>query len=342
MSSEAGNPDNGGPHKQYFCHQCEQHVGIVPPPSPTAELVCPNCHGEFLEESETHHSNPNPNPFSTTNNSTYPGFPLIFTSSSNSPGAAVSFSLSSRPDGGNGDLSAIFHRFINNLRASGQNVQYLGDRGMNLPDYFVGPSLEQLIQQLVENDPNRYGTPPASKSSVEGLPDIKITEEMLASDSSQCAVCKDSFELNEEGKQMPCNHIYHKECIMPWLVLHNSCPVCRYELPTDDPDYENRKTGQMNVNSNGNGGNSNLVLRTGDGSRENRDNNNNYYYPQAPVEMRVGPMLFRGSGSLAETSNIGGSGAGSSDGWNHNSSHSNNGAPNTGSGGWMAGEEDLD
>ncbi|CAN1237993.1 hypothetical protein LINGRAPRIM_LOCUS2015 [Linum grandiflorum] len=44
----------------------------------------------------------------------------------------------------------------------------LGGGGFRLP-VNVGDYFEQLIQQLAENDPNRYETPPASKSAIDAL-----------------------------------------------------------------------------------------------------------------------------------------------------------------------------
>ncbi|CAF1705179.1 unnamed protein product [Brassica napus] len=151
------------------------------------------------------------------------------------------------------DPVSFLQNHLQHLRSSGTHVQFVIENHPsdpsnripgNLGDYFFGPGLEQLIQQLAENDPNRYGTPPASKSAVDGLPTVKVTKDMLRSEMNQCAVCMDEFEDGGDVKQMPCKHVFHQDCLMPWLELHNSCPVCRFELPTDDPEYESRVQGR--------------------------------------------------------------------------------------------------
>lgn len=171
------------------------------------------------------------------------------------------------------DPFLFLQNHLQGLSADGTNVQFEihhpSEPGFRLPanfgDYFLGPGLEQLIQQLAENDPNRYGTPPASKEAVEKLPVVTVDDELLNSEMNQCAVCQDEFEKGTQVKQMPCKHVYHDDCLLPWLQLHNSCPVCRYELPTDDSDYENRASG------NGNDGDGSRSRGGGGGGDSNSD-----------------------------------------------------------------------
>ena len=35
----------------------------------------------------------------------------------------------------------------------------------------------------------------------------------------QCSVCMEDLKLAEEVRQLPCNHLYHHDCIVPWLEL---------------------------------------------------------------------------------------------------------------------------
>ncbi|KAL9372257.1 hypothetical protein Peur_034501 [Populus x canadensis] len=346
MSSTGG----VGVPQLYFCYQCDRTVTITP--SPTSDLSCPNCQEGFLEEDES--PNPSSNPVDSGLGpailldefaSIFGGMAPTPRSSNNSTttNSSSASPLFQDPDGFN--PFAFLQNYLQTMRAGGANIQFViennsGMGGMdttgfrlpaNLGDYFIGPGLEQLIQQLAENDPNRYGTPPASKSAVENLPDIKVTKELLESDSSQCAVCKDSFELGEEAKQIPCKHIYHKDCITPWLELHNSCPVCRYELPTDDPDYEQRKgNGNDGGYQNAGGGNS------GGGSFSDGDNSDGN--AQTPRDRRF-RIAFQWPFSSGSGRSVGSSAGASNSGSGNNNDEDSRGNTNLGS---ETREEDLD
>ncbi|NWI15904.1 RN115 ligase, partial [Crypturellus soui] len=50
----------------------------------------------------------------------------------------------------------------------------------------------------------------------------------------ECPVCKEDYALAEQVRQLPCNHFFHSSCIVPWLELHDTCPVCRKSLSGED------------------------------------------------------------------------------------------------------------
>ncbi|KAJ8763210.1 hypothetical protein K2173_025595 [Erythroxylum novogranatense] len=115
------------------------------------------------------------------------------------------------------------------MNRSGNPTQSLAS---SFADYLFGPGLELLLRHLSENDPNRYGTPPAQKEAVIAMPNVTIEENL------QCPVCLEEFVVGDEAKEMPCKHKFHGECILPWLELHSSCPVCRFQMPSDDSKTE--------------------------------------------------------------------------------------------------------
>lgn len=109
----------------------------------------------------------------------------------------------------------------------------------NPGDYVDAADYEALLLTMAESDGSgRRGAPPAAKSAVESLPIVEIVSEDQA---LVCAICKDMVGVGNMAKKLPCGHQYHGDCIVPWLGSRNSCPVCRFELPTDDQEYEEEK-----------------------------------------------------------------------------------------------------
>ncbi|KAI3912880.1 hypothetical protein MKW98_012822 [Papaver atlanticum] len=104
----------------------------------------------------------------------------------------------------------------------------------------LNQSVEALLQSL-RSRPLR--APPASKEVVANLPTITVTEETLMKlgIDTECAVCNENLVIDDKMQELPCKHLFHPLCLMPWLDKHNSCPVCRHELPTDNEAYERWK-----------------------------------------------------------------------------------------------------
>jgi len=74
---------------------------------------------------------------------------------------------------------------------------------------------------------------PASREDIEQLPTVAITSEHKG---FHCSICVEDFREEENVLKLPCDHLFHKKCIVPWSELHNSCPVCRRLIsePSDD------------------------------------------------------------------------------------------------------------
>lgn len=79
------------------------------------------------------------------------------------------------------------------------------------------------------------GPPPASKASIEAMGTVEVGEGELSEE--ECSVCLDGFRSSGGVvKEMPCRHRFHGGCIEKWLVMHGSCPLCRYQMPVEEEE----------------------------------------------------------------------------------------------------------
>ena len=100
------------------------------------------------------------------------------------------------------------------------------------------------IERVMSESSELFQTVPAIKSSIEALKKVKVDDHKsldIATTVAQCTICfeklffenNDKFDPNrDEVVQMPCSHLYHKDCIVQWLQTSHMCPLCRYAMPT--------------------------------------------------------------------------------------------------------------
>ena len=53
-----------------------------------------------------------------------------------------------------------------------------------------------------------------------------------------CTVCLQEMLADEMAVRLPCQHLFHEQCVRTWLGKQHTCPTCRKELPTPKREGE--------------------------------------------------------------------------------------------------------
>lgn len=96
------------------------------------------------------------------------------------------------------------------------------------------------------NGSNNNKPPPASKQAIDSLNMVRVTaDDLLEETNKECLICLMEQEVGTLACKLPCGHLFHKACVKEWLVKQCTCPVCRYEIGTDDSNYEHKRKAKM-------------------------------------------------------------------------------------------------
>lgn len=55
-------------------------------------------------------------------------------------------------------------------------------------------------------------------------------ERALSGEDSVCCICLAKYAHNDELRELPCTHLFHKECVDKWLKINALCPLCKNEV----------------------------------------------------------------------------------------------------------------
>eukprot|EP01059_Diplonema_ambulator_P016034 TRINITY_DN27301_c0_g1_i1.p1 TRINITY_DN27301_c0_g1~~TRINITY_DN27301_c0_g1_i1.p1 ORF type:complete len:321 (+),score=15.22 TRINITY_DN27301_c0_g1_i1:2-964(+) len=138
---------------------------------------------------------------------------------------------------GNSTRDVTWNMRIDTFFSSGLAVleQLIALRGRLRALSTVRGTLNDLLlehaMQLSLQEAKEQGPPPVTEEDWQNLKVITVSKYHLRDGSNEsCCICKEDYVVDQKAVQLPCGHIYCKDCIKEWLEVHRTCPMCREEV----------------------------------------------------------------------------------------------------------------
>jgi hypothetical protein len=190
------------PVKSFYCHTCRSSSLID-----VSDLRCPKCQSDFLEESRL--------PAEPVDD-----YPRLPESSYSSDSDSV---MSDAPENAPPDrpVHSLLSLFLMQHRRAPFERPFLNldqNDEENGEIFHLG-----LFGRLLNGSRERRRHLPTSEETIQGIEKVCVEREWEV----ECKICGERFEEGEEAKRILCEHLFHENCLVPWLRIKNSCPVCR-------------------------------------------------------------------------------------------------------------------
>ncbi|KFV68164.1 E3 ubiquitin-protein ligase RNF128, partial [Dryobates pubescens] len=97
--------------------------------------------------------------------------------------------------------------------------------------YFIFYSARRLRIARAQSK-NQRQLKARAKKAIEQLQlrTLKQGDKETGPDGDTCVVCIELYKPNEVVRILTCNHLFHKNCIDPWLLEHRTCPMCKCDI----------------------------------------------------------------------------------------------------------------
>ncbi|XP_019194577.1 PREDICTED: uncharacterized protein LOC109188383 [Ipomoea nil] len=156
------------------------------------------------------------------------------------------------------ETNNVWHRNIPNLRFMPED----GVTMLEIPGYYngIGDSADQHSDMRMDIDHMSYEELLALGEQI-GSVTTGLSEEFITShlktkpftssktspvskgaecsdqNTDFCVICQNDYKDQESIGTVECGHAYHVDCIKKWLVVKNSCPICKSTaMPTEQKD----------------------------------------------------------------------------------------------------------
>lgn len=101
-----------------------------------------------------------------------------------------------------------------------------GQEGASEADLSILPKYKFEVQ----NNDEKLGVGVGKMVPIEINDGYLANERILLPEDAECCICLSPYEDGTELHALPCNHHFHSTCIVKWLKMNATCPLCKYNI----------------------------------------------------------------------------------------------------------------